>query len=61
MAQGGSAAPSRQAPKYTTDQIVSTAITVADEKGAEFTVRDGGGGRGFRSCRCTRTSTAANN
>ncbi|HMS74963.1 TetR/AcrR family transcriptional regulator [Gordonia sp. (in: high G+C Gram-positive bacteria)] len=27
-------------PKYTTDQIVSTAITVADEKGAEFTVRD---------------------
>ena len=27
-------------PKYTTDQIVTTAIDVADEKGAEFTVRD---------------------
>ncbi|MFZ2242728.1 MAG: TetR/AcrR family transcriptional regulator C-terminal domain-containing protein [Gordonia amarae] len=27
-------------PKYTTDQIVTTAIDVADEKGTEFTVRD---------------------
>ncbi len=27
-------------PKYTTDQIVRTAITVADDKGTEFTVRD---------------------
>ena len=27
-------------PRYTTDQIVTTAIGVADEKGADFTVRD---------------------